>query len=165
MKSAAFINDQTSIERMVSLLSICAAFVYTPGAGKLTGGLHSNTMQYSGIVRTYFNAWYGEMGTTERSFPSLSGMTACPQLLVWSHHGSRPPASLTSLYPHTHTHKHTHTTHTIHSHVGPVFLQEYWEQLRPIPWMLSRYSLHSVTSCGGLSVSTSLTFDLTPRVI
>jgi len=33
MKSAAFINDQTSIERTVSLLFVCAAFVYTLGAG------------------------------------------------------------------------------------------------------------------------------------
>jgi len=42
MKSAAFINDQTSIERTVSLLFVCAAFVYTLGAGKLTGGFSSS---------------------------------------------------------------------------------------------------------------------------
>ena len=38
MKSAAFINEQTSIEQIVSLLLLWAAFVYTPGAGKLTVG-------------------------------------------------------------------------------------------------------------------------------
>ena len=38
MKTAALINDQTSIERTVSWLFLCAAFVYTPGAGKLTVG-------------------------------------------------------------------------------------------------------------------------------
>ena len=38
MKSAAFINEQMSIEQTVSLLLLRAAFVYTPGAGKLTVG-------------------------------------------------------------------------------------------------------------------------------
>ena len=38
MKSAAFINDRTSIERMVGLLFVCAAFVYTPGTDELTSG-------------------------------------------------------------------------------------------------------------------------------
>jgi len=38
MKSAAFINNQTSIERTVSLLFICVAFIYTPDAVELTSG-------------------------------------------------------------------------------------------------------------------------------
>ena len=53
MKSAAFINDQTSIERTVSLLFVCAAFVYTPGAGKLTGGFSPSFR----LCRTWWPQW------------------------------------------------------------------------------------------------------------
>jgi len=53
MKSAAFINNQASIVRTVSLLFACAAFIYTPGAVELTSGFSPSLR----LCRTWWPHW------------------------------------------------------------------------------------------------------------
>ena len=53
VKFAAFINNQTFIERTVNLLFLCATFVYTWGAVKLTGGSSPSLR----LCRTWWPQW------------------------------------------------------------------------------------------------------------